>query len=74
MTAHRTLALRDAVAQNPRAAMTLLLHKLCADYFTRRPIWLSEANAQRVALSIQGPDLKIARPLKPSPNGTTLCR
>jgi len=33
LTAHRTLALRDAVANNPRVAMTALLHKLCLDTF-----------------------------------------
>jgi ParB family chromosome partitioning protein len=33
LTAHRTLALRDAVAKNPHVAMTALLHKLCLDTF-----------------------------------------
>ena len=33
LTAHRTLALRDAVANNPQVAMTALLHKLCLDTF-----------------------------------------
>ena len=33
LTAHRTLALRDAVANNPRIAMTALLHKLVIDCF-----------------------------------------
>jgi ParB family chromosome partitioning protein len=33
LTAHRTLALRDAVANRPDVAMTLLLHKLCCDLF-----------------------------------------
>ncbi len=33
LTAHRTLALRDAVAGNPHAAMTALLHKLVTDNF-----------------------------------------
>ena len=33
LTAHRTLALRDAVANNPHVAMTALLHKLCLDAF-----------------------------------------
>ncbi len=35
LTAHRTLALRDAVANNPHVAMTALLHKLCLDTFQR---------------------------------------
>ena len=33
LTAHRTLALRDAVAQNPHVAMTALLHRLVSDCF-----------------------------------------
>ena len=37
LTAHRTLALRDAVANNPHVAMTALLHKLCLDTFQRTP-------------------------------------
>ena len=35
LTAHRTLALRDAVANNPHVAMTALLHKLAVDTFQR---------------------------------------
>jgi ParB family chromosome partitioning protein len=33
LTAHRTLALRDAVANHPNVAMTLLLHRFCVDLF-----------------------------------------
>lgn len=33
LTAHRTLALRDALALNPHVAMTALLHRLCLDAF-----------------------------------------
>jgi ParB family chromosome partitioning protein len=33
LTAHRTLALRDALANNPHVAMTALLHKLVSDNF-----------------------------------------
>ncbi|MBV9587237.1 MAG: ParB/RepB/Spo0J family partition protein, partial [Alphaproteobacteria bacterium] len=33
LTAYRTLALRDAVANNPHVAMTALLHKFCLDTF-----------------------------------------
>ncbi len=36
LTAFRTIALRDAVAGNPRVAMTLLLHKLVSDTFSHR--------------------------------------
>ncbi len=35
LTAHRTLALRDAVASSPHVAMTALLHKLVSDTFQR---------------------------------------
>ncbi len=37
LTAHRTLALRDAVAQHPEVALTLLLHRLVTDAFNRGP-------------------------------------
>ncbi|SMH43441.1 ParB/RepB/Spo0J family partition protein [Azospirillum agricola] len=33
LTAYRTLALRDAVAEHPQVALTLLLHKLVGDTF-----------------------------------------
>ena len=36
LTAFRTIALRDAVARNPRVAMTMLLHKLVSDTFQHR--------------------------------------
>lgn len=35
LTAHRTLALRDAVGANPHVALTALLHKLVRDTFQR---------------------------------------
>ncbi len=35
LTAHRTLALRDAVASSPHVAVTALLHKLVSDTFQR---------------------------------------
>jgi ParB family chromosome partitioning protein len=59
LTAHRTLALRDAVACNPQVAMTALLHKLCVDAFhqTHTPGCL-EAGVRQVQLPGQTPDLK----------------
>ena len=36
LTAYRTLALRDAVANNPHVAMTALLHKFVSDRFMTR--------------------------------------
>jgi ParB family chromosome partitioning protein len=58
LTAHRTLALRDAVACHPRVAMTALLHKLCVDAFyqTYAPGCL-EAGVRQVQLPDQSPDL-----------------
>src|SRR5690606_30718692 len=35
LTAHRTLALREAVGANPHVALTALLHKLVRDAFRR---------------------------------------
>jgi ParB family chromosome partitioning protein len=59
LTAHRTLALQDAVAAQPHVAMTALLHKLCLDAFYRTygPGCI-EAGVRHVQLSIQAPDLK----------------
>jgi len=58
LTAHRTLALRDAVACHPQVAMTALLHKLCVDAFyqTYAPGCL-EAGVRHVQLPGQTPDL-----------------
>ncbi len=59
LTAHRTLAVRDAVANNPRVAMTLLLHKLCTDFFHRyMPTGCLEAEVRHVNLPEQAPGLK----------------
>jgi len=59
LTAHRTLALRDAVASQPQVAMTMLVHKLCVDAFyqTHTPGCL-EAGVRYVQLPVQAPDLK----------------
>lgn len=38
LTAHRTLALRDAVGRHPHVALTALLHRLVRDTFQRRGI------------------------------------
>jgi ParB family chromosome partitioning protein len=59
LTAHRTLALRDAVAKNPHVAMTALLHKLCLDTFRHgaRDGCL-EASVRHVFFSAQAADLK----------------
>ena len=59
LTAHRTLALRDAVANNPHVAMTALLHKLCLDTFQHPAAGnCLEASVRQVFFSIQSADLK----------------
>ncbi len=59
LTAHRTLALRDAVAANPHVAMTLLLHKLVTDQFRRTSHGAClEASVRSVYFSAQAGDLK----------------
>ncbi|MGE0854149.1 MAG: ParB/RepB/Spo0J family partition protein [Hyphomicrobiaceae bacterium] len=59
LTAHRTLALRDAVAKNPRVAMTTLLHQLVADTFQHRATpGCLEASVRHVFFPVQAEDLK----------------
>jgi ParB family chromosome partitioning protein len=59
LTAHRTLALRDAVAKNPQVALTALLHKLCRDTFQHSaPGACLEASVRHVFFPVQSADLK----------------
>jgi ParB family chromosome partitioning protein len=59
LTAYRTLALREAVANNPHVAMTALLHKLCLDSFQHTAAGnCLEASVRQVFFSIQSADLK----------------
>jgi ParB family chromosome partitioning protein len=59
LTAHRTLALRDAVASNPHVAMTTLLHKLVIDAFQHRATpGCLEATVRHVFFPVQAEDLK----------------
>lgn len=59
LTAHRTLALRDAVAGNPHVAMTALLHKLCLDAFQRETSSAClQVSVREVYLSAQATGLK----------------
>jgi ParB family chromosome partitioning protein len=59
LTAHRTLALRDAVANNPHVAMTAVLHKLCLDTFQHSaPGACLEVSVRHVFFPVQAPDLK----------------
>lgn len=60
LTAHRTLALRDAVANNPHVALTALLHKLVVDTFQRTATsgGCLEASVRHVFFPVQAADLK----------------
>src|SRR5271166_2850211 len=60
LTAHRTLALRDAVANNPHVAMTALLHKLVVDAFQRTSSAAGclEASVRHVFFTVQAAELK----------------
>jgi ParB family chromosome partitioning protein len=59
LTASRTVALRNAVADNPHIAMTALLHKLVSDRFmTRMYAGAMEAGVKSVYLSVQDDELK----------------
>ena len=59
LTAHRTLALRDAVGNNPHVAMTALLHKFCLDTFHHSPSGAClEASMRHVFFPVQATDLK----------------
>ena len=59
LTAHRTLALRDAVANHPQVALTALLHKLVLDAFRRNVHGSAvEASVREVHFPVQATDLK----------------
>ena len=59
LTAHRTLALHDALANNPHVAMTALLHRLVTErYHYSAPSGCLEVNVRHHFFSAQGNDLK----------------
>ena len=60
LTAHRTLALREAIGRSPDVALTLLLLKLVKDTFRTSSASGSclEASVRHVYMSAQAPDLK----------------
>ena len=59
LTAHRTLALRDALASHPHIAITALLHKLVSDTFLHRPATGAlDANVRQIHFPAQADDLK----------------
>lgn len=57
LTAHRTLALRDAVAANPYVALTALLHRLVTDCFLHSTKGCLEAHVREVHFPAQADDL-----------------
>jgi ParB family chromosome partitioning protein len=60
LTAHRTLALREAIGRSPDVALTLLLLKLVTETFGTSSATGSclEASVRHVHMSAQAPDLK----------------
>ncbi len=59
LTAYRTLALRNAVAENPHIAMTSLLHKLVSDNFMARMYTgAMEAGVKHIFFPVQDDALK----------------
>ncbi|GGZ32770.1 ParB/RepB/Spo0J family partition protein [Asticcacaulis endophyticus] len=58
LTTYRTVALRNALANNPHVALTALLHKLAGDLFLRDGGGCLEARIFHPSLQAQGPDLK----------------
>ncbi|GKX34113.1 MAG: chromosome partitioning protein ParB [Rhizobiaceae bacterium MnEN-MB40S] len=59
LTAHRTVALREAVGANPHIAMTALLHKLVRDTFKRSTTGAAfQVSVREVYCGEQGIDLK----------------
>ena len=65
LTAHRTLALRNALAENPHVAMTALLHKLVSDAFQHRMYkGAMEASVSHVFFPVQDDALKDSPPAR----------
>ena len=59
LTAHRTLAMRNALAEHPHVAMTMLLHKLLSDTFIHtNPSGCLEANVRHIFFSAQSEELR----------------
>ncbi|MBA8906064.1 chromosome partitioning protein ParB [Aminobacter ciceronei] len=59
LTAHRTLALQNALAGNPHVAMTALLHRMVMErYHFAAPTGCLEISVRQASFSAQGTDLK----------------
>lgn len=57
LTAHRTLALRNAVADNPHVALTLLLQRLVSDRFHLAGTGCLQTHVQEAHFPVQSADL-----------------
>lgn len=65
LTAYRTVALQNAVAEQPHVAMTMLLHKLVSDRFRRNTsTGCLEARVHHVSFPAQSEDLKESTPAR----------
>jgi ParB family chromosome partitioning protein len=72
LTAHRTLALRNAVAGNPDVAFAAVLHTLCLSAFYRYATdTCLEITAKSAGFGIQAPGLNDTHPRRPSRHGTS---
>ncbi|MFD1913495.1 MULTISPECIES: ParB/RepB/Spo0J family partition protein [Alphaproteobacteria] len=60
LTAERTLALRDRLANNPSVAFLAVLHKFCRDVFSRYTSYspAMEVSVRNTGFSLQAPGLK----------------
>ena len=60
LTAERTLALRDKLANNPSVAFLVVLHKFCRDVFSRYMTYspAMEVSVRNTGFSLQAPGLK----------------
>jgi len=59
LTAHRTLALQNALADNPHVAMTALLHRMVVErYHFAAPTGCLEVSVRQTCFPTQGTDLK----------------
>ncbi len=65
LTAHRTLALRDAFANDPSTAFTAVLHNLCLGAFYRySAATCLEISAKSTSFTVQAPGLADSAPAK----------
>lgn len=58
LTAYRTVALREALANQPDIAFLAVLHALCLDAFYHGSMTCLDIDVKTASLVIQGPDLK----------------